>query len=65
LQENRSDAAKFRQKELLEKAQSAISFNALQILHGRLPRTEVGCARSEGAEIQRRGGSSRSIINKQ
>ena len=36
LQENRSAAAKFRQKELFEKAQSAISFNALEILHGRL-----------------------------
>jgi hypothetical protein len=36
LQENRSAGAKFRQKELLEKAQSAISFNALEILHGRL-----------------------------
>ncbi len=31
LQENRSAAAKFRQTELLE--QSAISFNALEILH--------------------------------
>jgi hypothetical protein len=36
LQENHSAAAKFRQKELLEKAQSAISFNDLEKLHGRL-----------------------------
>jgi hypothetical protein len=36
LQENRSAVAEFRQKPLLEKAQSPISFNALEILHGRL-----------------------------
>jgi hypothetical protein len=35
LQENRSAAAQFRQKPLLGKAQSPISFNALEILHGR------------------------------
>jgi hypothetical protein len=37
LQENRSVATQFRQKPLLGKAQSPISFNALEILHGRLP----------------------------
>jgi hypothetical protein len=36
LQENRSAATQFRQKPLLGKAQSPISFNALEILHGRL-----------------------------
>src|SRR5215472_18056367 len=36
LQENRSAATQFRQKPLLAKAQSPISFNALGILHGRL-----------------------------
>jgi hypothetical protein len=36
LQENRSVATQFRQKPLLGKAQSPISFNALEILHGRL-----------------------------
>src|ERR1700745_3997934 len=36
LQENCSAAAHFRQEPLLEKAQSPISFNALEILHGRL-----------------------------
>src|ERR1700756_1244479 len=36
LQENRSAAAQFRQKPLLGRAQSPISFNALEILHGRL-----------------------------
>src|SRR5262249_9980915 len=35
LQENRSAAAQFWQKPLLGKAQSPISFNALEILHGR------------------------------
>jgi hypothetical protein len=35
LQENRSAAAQFRQYHLLEKAQSRVSFNALEILHGR------------------------------
>jgi predicted ATPase len=38
LQENRSAATQFRQKPLLEKAQSPISFNALEIFHGRLAR---------------------------
>jgi len=33
LQENRSAAAQFRQKPLLGRAQSPISFNALEILH--------------------------------
>jgi hypothetical protein len=36
LQESRSAAAQFRQKPLLGKAQSPFSFNALEILHGRL-----------------------------
>jgi hypothetical protein len=36
LQENRSAATQFRQKPLLRKAQSPFSFNALEILHGRL-----------------------------
>ncbi|MFY9755130.1 MAG: hypothetical protein WAK37_04220, partial [Pseudolabrys sp.] len=36
MQENRSAAAQFRQKPLLGKAQSPFSFNALEILHGRL-----------------------------
>jgi hypothetical protein len=35
LQENCSVATQFRQKPLLGKAQSPISFNALEILHGR------------------------------
>src|ERR1700719_2968940 len=38
LQENRSAAAEFRQKPLFGKAQSPISLNALEILHGRLTR---------------------------
>jgi hypothetical protein len=36
LQENRRTAAQFRQKQLLEKAQSPLSLNALEILHGQL-----------------------------
>src|SRR6202021_678854 len=41
LQENRSAAAQFRQKPLLGKAQSPFSFNALEILHGRLDTNEL------------------------
>jgi hypothetical protein len=58
LQENRSAAAQFRQKPLLGKAQSPISFNALEILHGR--RRSVRRARERD---RRRGGGRGRIPN--
>jgi hypothetical protein len=51
LQESRSAAAQFRQKPLLGKAQSPFSFNALEILHGRLKGVVCFKLQEDGAEV--------------